>query len=713
MDAGSRERGHGPFRLRGVTHRVVADGKEPGSVRSLHPRLVPAHEFRRLLERSGGLPLRPTSVRLILQAVGDEPGGPAPDWSDSPQLHPAAEIDPGWALAQARPGTPLDPLALVAERTWWPAARGPGAGALQRLWLHAVAVSQVARRLAREAGEADSARIARAGLLHGLGRWAVAALDPEWFATWLAEANPYRRRERERHLLGTELTTLGRALAERWGCDPLVADAAWLHADGDGSLNACGSDPDRLRLIQQAYAWAERTPWALAGPDGREPGPAEPRLRMLIAEVQVRCGAPFVEPDATPHEERLARSNARLRRHLAELLAGRAARDRFLDALAGSDPTDDPETWAERAGLAWCGESGAANARVLWTGPGLGPNGARPCAARPADDSPRDRPPSHILPLSDRGRPCAEVHLWADPDGSVPSIDGHVVRAAWAAWAALVAERARLHARLESVVRAHRDRLANEEPRLRQSKLDALAEFAAGAGHELNNPLAVIVGRAQLLLVRETDPGAIRSLRAILHQAQRAHRILRDLMYVARPPELRPRFCQPEEIVRSCLRDFKAEADARGVRLLADQDEPASKVWADPDALRHLTEVLLRNALEATPRGGTIHVIATGDARKLRWTVRDNGRGVTPEEGSHLFDPFYCGRQAGRGLGLGLPRAARIVAQAGGELLWHSTPGQGTIFHLHLPLAEPPKPPLAESELSHAPSGAEPPPPQV
>ena len=64
----------------------------------------------------------------------------------------------------------------------------------------------------------------------------------------------------------------------------------------------------------------------------------------------------------------------------------------------------------------------------------------------------------------------------------------------------------------------------------------------------------------------------------------------------------------------------------------------------------------------------------------------------------HLFDPFYCGRQAGRGLGLGLPRAARIVAQAGGEIRWHSTPGQGTIFHVHIPLLEPPAPPQGTAE---------------
>ncbi len=238
----------------------------------------------------------------------------------------------------------------------------------------------------------------------------------------------------------------------------------------------------------------------------------------------------------------------------------------------------------------------------------------------------------------------------------------------------------------------YRRQLELEEKRLSAAKLEALAEFAAGAGHELNNPLAVVVGRAQLLLVREDDPKTVRSLRAILTQAQRAHRILRDLMYVARPPEPRPRFCQPDEIVRSCVRDARLDADDREVRVAADSLDHNLRVWADPDGLRHLAEMLLRNALEATPKGGQIRFSTSGDATSLRWTIHDTGRGIGPEEGSHLLDPFYCGRQAGRGLGMGLPRAARFVLQSGGEIRWYSTPGQGSTFQVRVPLADPPKP---------------------
>lgn len=657
-------------------------------------RSIPPASIRRRLERLDGLPLRPTTVRLLLGNVPEGTGLPSPELLASPRFRAGSELDPGWVLAEAHPGASFRPLELVETSSWWSIRSGAATDALHRLWRHAVAVSQAAQRLARERGdgEAGVTRLARAGLLHGLGSWALAALEPEWLVEWFSVPDRRERRSLEVRHLGMEVPSIGRYLAERWGCDPLVADAAWLHGDLDGRLNAGAADGQGLALVQQAFALAERTPWALFGGEPRQGAGTDPRLRLLIAEVQVRCGTPFLEPDATVHEERLARSHARLRRELAQLQAEKALADSLMNALAESDPADSPRLWAERAARSWCEVPGVATARVVWTGPAA--------ELDPLEEPPprAERPATSVLALSDRGRPCAEIHLWDDPQREPGSPQTRAAHPAWTAWAALVAEQTRLQERLEALVRSHRDWVEQEEPHVRQAKLDALAEFAAGAGHELNNPLAVIVGRAQLLLARTSDPDAVRSLRAILAQAQRTHRILRDLMFIARTPEPRPRFCQPEEVVRACLRDAKAEADDRGVRLVLKGSEPGPKVWADPDALRHLADALVRNALESTPEGGTVQFAVAGGLQEVSWTVSDNGRGITPAEGEHLFDPFFCGRQAGRGLGLGLPRAARIVQQAGGEMRWHSAPGQGTIFQVHLPLEVPPRPPSPSGE---------------
>jgi signal transduction histidine kinase len=122
------------------------------------------------------------------------------------------------------------------------------------------------------------------------------------------------------------------------------------------------------------------------------------------------------------------------------------------------------------------------------------------------------------------------------------------------------------------------------------------------------------------------------------------------------------------------------------------ESDPTDPVcWSDPDALAHLAEALIRNAIQATPTGGKIQVRCGRLGDELNWWFGDSGKGIGATEGAHLFDPFYCGREAGRGLGLGLPRAARIAALAGGTIRWSSTPGQGSVFQVHLPLTSPPE----------------------
>jgi signal transduction histidine kinase len=157
-------------------------------------------------------------------------------------------------------------------------------------------------------------------------------------------------------------------------------------------------------------------------------------------------------------------------------------------------------------------------------------------------------------------------------------------------------------------------------------------------------------------------------------------------MFVARPPSPRPRICRPADLLNACLRDVQEDCAARGIRLASNIDDSGPVGGIDPDALRHLAEILLRNAIQATPSGGKIVVRSSVQGETLCWSISDSGIGLTPLDAAHLFDPFYCGRQAGRGLGLGLPRAVRLVDQAGGRLRWSSNPGHGSVFQVHLPL---------------------------
>ncbi len=183
---------------------------------------------------STGLPLRPVTARIVHRLAARRTRRRRPGRSSRyPSRTPRWELDPGWVLADAGNRPVADRLSLIAERPWWPpgVSSGPVSELLTDLWRHSVAVGIVARRLAREAGDPDPEAVARAGRLCGLGCWAVAAVDPEWLVSWWRQDDPGLRERMERADLGSDLGDLGRRLAERWGCDPLVVDAAWLHAD--------------------------------------------------------------------------------------------------------------------------------------------------------------------------------------------------------------------------------------------------------------------------------------------------------------------------------------------------------------------------------------------------------------------------------------------------------------------------------------------------
>lgn len=226
---------------------------------------------------------------------------------------------------------------------------------------------------------------------------------------------------------------------------------------------------------------------------------------------------------------------------------------------------------------------------------------------------------------------------------------------------------------------------------LEAEKLESLAELAAGAGHEINNPLAVIAGRAELLLRQETHPGRRHDLATIHAQAFRVRTLISDLMLFARPPEPRRIETQLEELVREVIAGAAARALAREVRVNVNVVGDVPRVSIDPTHMAVALSALLDNAIEASPTGRVVTVsIETAmiqhDSHFVRLTVSDDGPGISPEVRRHLFDPFFSGRQAGRGLGMGLAKAWRIVTSHGGTLRVESELGKGARFAIELPV---------------------------
>lgn len=222
---------------------------------------------------------------------------------------------------------------------------------------------------------------------------------------------------------------------------------------------------------------------------------------------------------------------------------------------------------------------------------------------------------------------------------------------------------------LQRLARARRRELVTEAnlAMLAENRKNAAAQqLAYGLSHEINNPLANISARAQQLARDETDPQRSHSLEQIVQQVYRAHEMIAGLMFFANPPEVHRESVDLNRLVEEVVAEFRPIAADVDIRLLAKALPEPAIADVDRKMMLEAIRILVRNSIEAIGCGGTVVVSmeVAGDADgQSRWLVHvaDSGPGLSPEASKHAFDPFYSGREAGRGLGLGLCRAYRVA----------------------------------------------------
>jgi hypothetical protein len=236
-------------------------------------------------------------------------------------------------------------------------------------------------------------------------------------------------------------------------------------------------------------------------------------------------------------------------------------------------------------------------------------------------------------------------------------------------------------ARLSLLERSFREAVEAE-------KIAAMAEFAAGAGHEINNPLAVIAGRAQLLLRDEADPERRRDLALMNAQAMRVNEMIADLRLFATPPELERQTLDLRALVRRVIDEMQPLAAAQETALFLVEGPGELHIEADPVQLTVALRALCQNALDALGHRGQIEVSVNREGDEASIAVADDGPGIVAEQRSHIFEPFYSARQAGRGVGMGLSKCWRIVTGHGGRIEVGSRAGSGAVFTIRLPLAK-------------------------
>jgi signal transduction histidine kinase/CheY-like chemotaxis protein len=225
---------------------------------------------------------------------------------------------------------------------------------------------------------------------------------------------------------------------------------------------------------------------------------------------------------------------------------------------------------------------------------------------------------------------------------------------------------------------------------LQAEKMAALGQLVSGIAHELNNPLTGIMGYAQLLLSRPLDGREAAEARRIFEEAERAGRIVKNLLLFAREkkPERKP--VDLNEIIERTLALRSYELNVHNIAIERELDAELSPVLADAHQMQQVVLNLLVNAEQAIQQGrgrGRISVRTRRvSAMRMALEVSDDGPGIDPEIASRIFDPFFTTKPVGVGTGLGLSIVYGIVQEHGGEVTAETRPGEGTDFVIELPM---------------------------
>ncbi len=239
----------------------------------------------------------------------------------------------------------------------------------------------------------------------------------------------------------------------------------------------------------------------------------------------------------------------------------------------------------------------------------------------------------------------------------------------------------------EQLVESNRQLVEAQDSLLENQSMARLGEMAAGAAHEMNNPLAVISGRAQLLASRlEMGSREQQDADQIWRQADRLSDLITALRLFAEPPRPKIAVIAIEDIVDEAIHQMK-QVEPEAEAPVVTGPEEALKLRTDGEHLSTVLGVLLTNAAQAEPRS-RIRVDASVDDLndRLMFKVKDDGVGMEAAALEHAFDPFFSAKPAGRRVGIGLAKAKRLLEGLGGAIELNSAPGIGTTAIVTLPL---------------------------
>ena len=220
----------------------------------------------------------------------------------------------------------------------------------------------------------------------------------------------------------------------------------------------------------------------------------------------------------------------------------------------------------------------------------------------------------------------------------------------------------------------------------RAAQLASVGEMAAGIAHEIKNPLAGMVTGMDLLAGRiEEDAKTEGLLSQIRAQLRRIEFAIRDLLSYARPKEPKLVVAESHDLVQRVIGLVSPQADAAGVRIVANTTGTGGLVRVDPELMTQALVNLSLNGIQAMEPGGVLTLSTEAVREEVRISISDTGPGLSAEQLDAIFRPFYTTKHQGTGLGLAISRG--IAERHGGRIEVASEPGRGAAFTLVLPAA--------------------------
>ncbi|HXE58539.1 MAG TPA: ATP-binding protein [Gemmatimonadales bacterium] len=236
---------------------------------------------------------------------------------------------------------------------------------------------------------------------------------------------------------------------------------------------------------------------------------------------------------------------------------------------------------------------------------------------------------------------------------------------------------------------------------IQSEKMSAMGQLIAGIAHDLNNPLASVVGFADFLAESPDVPPRLREpVRVIQQEAERAAKIVRNLLTFARKQEHRRRPTPLRPLLESTVALLRNQLMAHRVDVRVEVEPDLPEVSLDANQIQQVFVNLLNNAsqaIDSTGRPGTIIVRARRQGDGVAVDVIDDGPGMPEAVAARVFEPFFTTKPEGHGTGLGLSISQGIVKEHGGRITLSTMAGNGATFTVELPqhgepVTEPPPP---------------------